>query len=90
MYKRQVHIRAHLDEDKKRLRQLLAQIEKEGQSYDEMRQAEEKAEKTVLQLKENSQYVRQLMAKVSVRFGIEDLSDQIKLLSLIHIWIWAH
>ena len=74
-----VHIRAHLDEDKKRLSQLLAQIEKEGQSYDEMRQAEEKAEKTVLQLKENSQYVRQLMAKVSVRFGIEDLSDQIKL-----------
>lgn len=42
-------------------------------------QAEEKAEKTVLQLKENSQYVRQLMAKVSVRFGIEDLTDQIKL-----------
>ena len=38
-----------------------------------------KQKRPKLQLKENSQYVRQLMAKVSVRFGIEDLTDQIKL-----------
>lgn len=73
-----VHVGEHLAEYKKRLGQLMVQIEKEGQSFDEMILAEQKAEKTVSQLKEANQYVRQLHGRVSSRFGIEDLTAQIK------------
>lgn len=72
------HVSEHLAEYKKRLGQLMVQIEKEGQSFDEMILAEQKAEKTVSQLKEANQYVRQLHGRVSSRFGIEDLTAQIK------------
>ena len=72
------HVRDHLQEDEKRLTQLLSQIEKEGQSFDEMQQIQQKAQTLITQLKENNQYVRQLYASVSVRFGIDDMSAQLK------------
>ena len=72
------HVRDHLQEDEKRLTQLLSQIEKEGQSFDEMQQIQHKAQTLITQLKENNQYVRQLYASVSVRFGIDDMSAQLK------------
>lgn len=72
------NVSSHLEDDKTRLAQLLAQIEKEGQSFDEMKSAEAKAEETMDQLKEDSQYVRQLYNRVSSRFGIEDLTDSLR------------
>ena len=72
-------IMSHMDEYKKRLDQLTQQIAKEGQSFDDMLETAHQSEKTMTELKKNHQYVRQLMAKVSTRFGFEDISEQNKL-----------
>lgn len=71
-------IEEHLNDYQTRLSQLSQQIERESANFDEMNQIEKRLDAMFEEMKTNCVYVNQVYGRVSIRFGFEDLSAEIK------------
>ncbi len=73
------NIQSHLEDYKIRLNQLLQQIEREAISFDEVAKNEARAHELILDSKQLQEYVVSMHDVAKERFGLADMTEQIRI-----------